>query len=273
MSITGNSRVVPANGLRLHYLEWGDTGTPTVLLHGFGNEAHIWDLFAPAIVPRCHVFAPDARGHGDSQWAPEYGAEHNAADLAALLDALGLPAINLVGFSMGGMCSLLYASDHPERVERLVLVDVGPAASPGGTQNIRQVVQRARDVFPSAGEALAYIRLANPRRSEELVQASLRHAFRRQDDGTYRLKSDPALRQGAASQPRPSEEQLWERLGRIACPCLIVRGAESPQLSQATAERMLEVLPNARLEVVSGAGHTVMMDNPAGFEAVVSSFL
>ncbi|MDE3075259.1 MAG: alpha/beta hydrolase [Chloroflexota bacterium] len=264
---------VAANGLRFHYLEWGDAASPPlILLHGFGNEAHIWDLFAPVVAGRYRVLAFDARGHGDSDRAAEYGARANAADLEALAAALKLDPLSLVGFSMGGTSATIAASNGSINVARLVLVDVGPRMNDPGSQRLRQTVGRARPLFANREEALAYIRLANPRRSEPLVEASLEHAFRRHEDGSYELKYDPKLRENVG-RTMPDEEELWDRLRRIHSPTLIVHGAESELLEESTARRMVEIMADARLETVAGAGHPVMMDNPSGFNQVVSSFL
>ena len=109
-----------------------------------------------------------------------------------------------------------------------------------------------------------------------------RHGLRRRDDGLYELKIDPALR-GAARQSAPrseggpdamSPEAQWAALARITCPTLVVRGAASDILSQDTADKMVdEVLADARLAVVPQAGHSVMTDNPEGFEEALSGFL
>ncbi len=178
------------------------------LFHGFGNQAHIWDLFAPVLAGRYHVYAFDSRGHGDTDYASEYGADFNAADAVALIDGLDLQRLSLIGFSMGGITAIHVASDHPERIESLVLVDVGPEVNPAGARGMRATVAQAQSRFAGREEALAYVRLANPRRSEEFVQASLTHAFREHPDGSFELKYDQRLRQGMGRRPRPAEE-LW----------------------------------------------------------------
>jgi esterase len=263
---------VTANGLRFHYLEWGVAAAPPlVLLHGFGNEAHIWDLFAPLVAGRYRVLALDSRGHGDSDHAAEYGDEHNLADLEAILDALGITRLTLVGFSMGGGTATIFASRNPDRLERLVIVDRGPETDPRGRERMARAISKARSSFPSREDALAYIRLANPRRPEELVQKSVNHAFRASDDGSYELKQDRKLREGFGH--RLSNQDGWAMLDLIRCPTLIVRGGDSDILAPDVAQRMADRMPDARLEVVPNAGHPVMMDNPAEFNRVVADFL
>lgn len=261
-----------ANGLRFHYLEWGAAAQPPLLLlHGFGNEAHIWDLFAPLVAQRYHVVALDSRGHGDSDHAADYGDEQNVADFEGILGALGIQQLTLAGFSMGGGTATIFTSRHPERVERLVIVDRGPETDPRGRERMQRAFSKARSTFPNREEALAYIRLANPQRPEELVQKSLNHAFRAREDGSYELKQDRKLREGFGH--RLSHEDGWAMLDLIRCPTLIVRGGDSDILAPDVAQRMTECLLNAQLEVVPHAGHPVMMDNPPEFNRVVSRFL
>ena len=87
-------KVPGADGLSLHVLEWSTEGIPLVLLHGHGNEAHIWDEFAPAVAPYYRTLALDQRGHGDSDWDSEGRYDHDrmVEDLELACEALGIPA-------------------------------------------------------------------------------------------------------------------------------------------------------------------------------------
>jgi len=264
---------VTANGLRFHYLEWGaPSSPPLLLLHGFGNQAHIWDPFAQTVAGRYRVFALDSRGHGDSDHAAEYDDQLNADDTLAVVEDLGLQRPTLIGFSMGAANAMIVLSRRPELVERLVLVDRGPESDPRGRERMARAMSQVRGAFPNREEALAYTRLANPRRSEELVQASLAHAFRQLPDGSYELKSDQKLRDRFLGHAG-SGTDLWKCLDAVRCPTLIVRGGESDVLPAAVAEKMVQMLPDASLVVVPHAGHTVMLDNPAEFNRVVGAWL
>jgi esterase len=264
---------VQANGLRFHYLEWGSPDRPPLLLlHGFGNQAHIWDPFADTVSDRYHVYALDSRGHGDTDHAEAYGDELNAGDTLAVCQALGLTRFTLIGFSMGAANAMIVISRKPELVERLVLVDRGPESNPAGRVRMSRAINQARTSFSSRDEALAYIRMANPRRPEDLVQASLRHAFRELPNGSYQLKYDQKLRDRFMGHGG-SGVDLWKCLEAVKCPTLLIRGGESDILAPEVAERMVAMLPDARLEVVPNAGHTVMLENPAGFNRVAGAFL
>ncbi|MFJ9608085.1 alpha/beta fold hydrolase [Kitasatospora sp. NPDC101176] len=104
-------------------------GPPLVLLHALGERASDWDVVLPALAPGHRVYAPDLRGHGDSGRTAGYGLPEMRDDVLALLDALGLARVDLVGHSMGGVVAHLLAQHRPERVARLVLEDV-PAPYP-----------------------------------------------------------------------------------------------------------------------------------------------
>jgi 3-oxoadipate enol-lactonase len=118
--------VIEAAGTRLAYRVWGSPGAPPlVLLHGLGEGAADWDGVAPAFARKCRVYAPDLRGHGRSGRPGDYSVELMEADALGFLDALELDRVDLIGHSMGGLVGYLLAGDHPERVGRLILEDVG----------------------------------------------------------------------------------------------------------------------------------------------------
>ena len=110
-------RVSGSTGFDLHLLEWSTDGVPLLLLHGFGNEAHIWDEFAPAVAPYYRTLALDQRGHGDSGWDPEgrYAIDFYVDDVEAVTAELGIERLVLVGHSLGGRVSTVVARPPPER--------------------------------------------------------------------------------------------------------------------------------------------------------------
>jgi pimeloyl-ACP methyl ester carboxylesterase len=96
--------IVTLDGLRFHYRDWGDsTAPPVVVLHGYTQHAHSWDTIARALADRFRVLALDQRGFGESDWAADYHELRLVADLAGFVEALGLPTVSLVGFSIGGI--------------------------------------------------------------------------------------------------------------------------------------------------------------------------
>ena len=257
-------------GLRFHFLDWGTAGRPPLLLlHGGAQTAHSWDEVAPELAADHHVAALEQRGHGDSDRAPGgvYRRADFVADIRGFLEDRDWPAATLIGLSMGGLNAIAFAASHPERVRGLVVVDVAPTVERAGRDAIARQLTR-RD-FNSFEEAVAAAHAFNPRRTLENIRERLRHALRQTPDGRWTYKFDPAVF-GAADLEL---EALWEEVRRIRAPTLLVRGAESPILAAATAERFRRELPGCAVAEVSGAGHSVMGDNPIGFVAAVRPFL
>ncbi len=279
-------RVEASDGLQLNVLEWSQEGVPLVMLHGFGNEAHIWDDFAPAVAPYYRTYAVDHRGHGDSDWDPGrgYDPEILTDDLEALLRNLEIERFVLIGHSLGGRVSTLFAGRHPERLAGLVLVDVGPEVDMRGRLRIRQDVESDPDpVFDSVEVYARALSLAYPAGRPDAIQRMARHGLRQRDDGAFVLKQDPAWRGLMSSEIPPEEaerleaestQKQWDALAKVPCPTLVVRGAASDILAPDVADRMVEdVLQKGRLAVVPQAGHSVMTDNPEGFREAVEAFV
>ena len=269
-------RFVSVRGLRFHLVERGDPATPAVVfLHGITGHARTWDDEAQALADRFHVIALDQRGHGDSDPAPDrdYGNPTMVEDLAAIVDALGLTRLHLVGLSLGGRVAIGYTGLHPGRVERLVVIDIGPDIAPAGLQRVTGTMAGAPERFATRDEALALVRAANPRYTEAKLRHRVEHGLRALPDGGFAWKYDRAMRDNAREgRPRPAGD-LWAAWKAIDCPTLLVQGQESDILDDAIAKRMIDAQPRARLAVVPEAGHTVPGDQPAAFMRVLSEFL
>ena len=126
--------------LELSYLDWGPEDAPTViLLHGFAQNAHSWDYTTLALGQKYRVISLDARGHGDSDWAADadYATAAHQRDLGRFVEQFRGVPVTLVGLSMGGRTSYVYASRQPSNVLGLVIVDSGPTwpKAPGAGQS------------------------------------------------------------------------------------------------------------------------------------------
>ena len=160
---------IDLGGLSFHYTDWGGDGPPLVMLHGLSGHARTWDHTAAALSDRYRVLALDQRGHGDTDWAPQYGIGLMAADLLAFMDALQLREVTLMGLSMGGLVSFVFAAAHPERVRRLMVLDIGPEIAPARDERIlrngreRRLRLRGRSVRPGTrSQPASYRRDAPP---------------------------------------------------------------------------------------------------------------
>ena len=119
-------RFYESQGLRLHYVDWGnEAAPPLILVHGGLDHCRNWDAIARELQPHFHVVAPDLRGHGDSEWArgSSYSLVDHVYDLTWLMRFAGLQDAAIVGHSMGGMVGLAYAGTYPAQVSRLGVLD------------------------------------------------------------------------------------------------------------------------------------------------------
>lgn len=273
MSFT--ERTVRVNGITLHYLDWGPPAAPpVVLLHGITGHARVWDHLAERLVPGRRVLALDQRGHGDSDPAPDddYRVATMADDVAAFAGSLQLDRFALLGHSMGGRIAIEYSAAHAARLERLIVVDIGPDIELAGLQRVRDMMSQSPERIESEEWAVEYIRRANPLQDADLLRRRVHHGLKRLPDGELTWKYAKGLRDMMRAGRRDVVD-LWEPLARIPCPTLVVRGAESDILSPEVAEKMLERLPDGRLVEIPGAGHTVPADRPDDFVRHVRAFL
>ncbi len=265
-------RSFPASGLTLHYLDWGRVGLPSlVCLHGITQTAHSWDEVAPVLAEHHHLFALDARGHGESDWPPDgnYSRNSQARDVGAFLNSVVRGPTVLAGLSMGGLTCLTLAAMQPELVRALIIIDIAPRIEARGISDISAFIRRTHE--PQAFDTFVHQAMVfNSRRSEANIRARLAHTLKQLPNGNWTWKYDPRLRSFA--NVGQDLDKIWEEVREIRCPALIVRGEESPILAAQPAKDLAGAL-RARVATVAGAGHSVMGDNPAGFLAAVEPFL
>lgn len=263
-----------AGGARMHYLDFGGSSKPAlVCIHGLTGNAHHFDALAPHLTSGYRVIAIDVRGRGDSEWGPplDYNPQVYVGDLKAFLEGLGIARATLVGTSMGGIISMMFAAGYPEAVERIVLNDIGPEVAPAGLQRIVAYVGEAPQRFDDLAGVAAYYRETYPPASklsdDELIEW-VRWSVKPAEGGGLTWKMDPAIRrpQRGGSAARPID--LWLHYTRVLAPILIVRGAESDILSPDTAARMLKVQRGARMAEVPGVGHAPSLVEPEALAAI-----
>jgi esterase len=269
---TPEDKFVTVNGLRLHYHDWGNADAPPlVLVHGLTGNAWNFAPFARRLKDRLHIMALDVRGHGDSEWAPDgaYQFVDQAADVAAFADALSLDHFRLLGTSMGGMIALQYAGDHPDRLDRLVINDIGPEVEEGSNRTTQNMGTRPES-FATRDEAVEFglrtrpgLASLSPEEQREIVAAGLREDA----EGRWISKVDPEYtrqRVKSGAKPRPA----WSTLGRVTCPTLVLWGMRSDVLSEQQARRMVAALPAGELVAVPDVGHAPNLLEPAALSAL-----
>jgi esterase len=269
-------KTVVVNGLKLHYLGWGDPSSPTLIaLHGLRGHGHSWDSFSEPMSGAYHILALDQRGRGDSDWAPDgqYTSEAYVKDLEGFCEALQLRNFILMGHSMGGRNSMVFTARHPSMVNRLIIVDIGPEGDPQGTARIKHESVAAQEEYTSFEELLEAQQKGNPLLSPEVLRRRLTYQTKTLPNGKIGWCYDVEIRRQWREDRRPPQEDLWPAIAKIPCPTLIVRGIETDVLPLQVAQRMVQVMPKAQLAHVERAAHMVMEENPGGFLRVVRDFL
>lgn len=267
-----------ANGIRLHYVDWGGSGFPILFLHGGGQTCRTWDMTIVQIRKRYRCFALDQRNHGDSEKVPDFSISPGAGreDVRGVVEALGLKQFVLVGMSMGGLNTIAYAAKYPKELRAIAIVDVTPTVKPAGAHEIGNFSRPVE--WSSIDEAVKAAVKFNPLRPPAHLRYSLMHALRQRDDGRWvwkHARPDRAEQQSAAERKKMTArlEPLWKEVPNIPCPALVCHGSKSKVINRKLAERLAQTLPKGEVVTIKGASHTVQGDKPKEFVAALSKFL
>lgn len=263
-------KFVTVNGLRIHYLDWGNpTKPPFLMLHGIARHAHSFDHIAPHFRDNYHVIAMDMRGHGDSGWSPDgaYLVEDYVKDVEGLVEQLNLRGLVLLGNSTGGRVVQVYAGLHPERVSKLVVEDVGPERTNEIASGFARRVQQESDGWASEDELVASLEKNGGRVSDELQRNYAHFGTKQREDGRIVWKRDPNLVKGFV----PTE--LWRYVRQITCPTLYLLGGASNIVPPATQEQLKKEVPTSRIVIMPGLGHYPNLEAPEEYIRIVQASL
>jgi len=273
------------NGIRLHWLDWGNRHLPHVLLlHGGSLTAHTFDMAVLCLRHKYHFIALDQRGHGDSEWTAEKYLHEDSGDLMLedtrqFIEYLNFEHMTLVGMSMGGMNAIRYASRYPERLDAVGVVDVAPVSMAEGQKEMRDFSETTEELFEFE-DFLGRAKQFMPHRPEAHLRYSLTHSLKKVENGKYTWKRDrrprPQLELTQQELEQRNAERIsarWEDVRNITKPTILFRGANSKILSPEVSEQMIEALPEGRLVVIPDATHNVHSDNPKGFASELDRFL
>jgi pimeloyl-ACP methyl ester carboxylesterase len=271
-TITGyRDGTADANGVRFHYLEWGDAGSPPmVLLHGLTGHAHTWDHMAPQFAERYHVFALDERGHGDTSHPDTYTTQDFVDDLEAMREHWGLDRFILVGLSMGGHNSIAYATQHPERVSHAVIIDIPPRLDPPSWPNwaeVKKLAESGHPRFEDLEAAVAANRVGNPIAPDENLRYRTEWNLKPDGDGGLIHRHDHRV----AAYWKPAD--LTDVLPGLSMPVLLARGGLTNVYPMNIARQMLEAIPDAELVQVDDSGHSIPTDRPEKLTPLILEWL
>jgi pimeloyl-ACP methyl ester carboxylesterase len=264
-------------GITLVGESWGPVDGPlAVFLHGGGQTRHSWKTSGAALAKAgIRALLLDARGHGESDWAPDgdYSREAMTADLLGILAELGRPAI-LVGASMGGLTSLL-ATARPgsDAIAGLVLVDMVPRPERPGVERILTFLSGHQDGFASLDEAADAVAEYLPHRTRPRSTDGLRRNLRLREDGRWYWHWDPAMLSGGGEDIELHHVALEEAARQLTIPVLLVRGRLSDVVSAQGVEDFRRLVPHLEYVEISGAAHTAASDVNDEFSDVVVDFV
>jgi pimeloyl-ACP methyl ester carboxylesterase len=280
------SQTFISQGLKLHYVDWGNEGAPCLLLiHGIRDHARSWDWVARALRGKWRIIAPDLRGHGDSQWSPDgaYLSPYHVLDIVDLIATLGYEKLTIVGHSYGGNIASRFAAIYPARVKKLVLVDgLGPSPEVRAEWNAQGQVKRTRDWiekrrdsaarkprrFDTLEEAVARMAAANRHLSVDRARHLAVHGVRHHPDG-YGWKYDPDVFNFLPEDFPTDSDAFWRE---VTTPTLLCWGTESwtanPEKDPRTAS-----FREHRAVVFEKAGHWLHHDQLEAFLSVLNGFL
>ena len=245
----------------------GSKSPPLIILHGMLGSSRNWQTAGRDLAVRYHVFALDLRNHGNSPQADDMSYPAMMDDVVAWMDAQKIPKATIVGHSMGGKIAMLLACRYPERVERLVVVDIAP-------RNYHWVAHRAEftamnelDLEHLASRAEAELRFES-RVDDRAMRKFLVTTLERTDTGRWRwLINLPAL---TAALPQLEKNRL-EMNDRFAGPARWILGANSTYVEPEDRVRILQHFPAAEFTVIPGAGHNPHMEKREEFVRAVGS--
>ena len=273
------TETIRVNGLRILCRIWGSAESPPlVLLHGLRGFSGTWRALAASLSSRYRLIAPDQRGRGDSDWDPDcnYYTDTYLADLEAVVAHFGLERFALLGHSMGGTTSYVYADRHPEKLTSLIIEDIAPGSSSVGAGAKRIVAEMTAlpSGFSSWDEAREYWRARRPSVGAEGIEQRVAESLRLAADGRITWRYDARGIARTRLNPDPARiVDLWPIVERLRVPTLLLRGMKSDFCPAETVAEMCRRNPHFVSVEIADAGHYIHDDNPQDFNTQVADFL
>ena len=257
-------QTVKGDGVDIQLAIWEGDGRSILCIHGLTANGRCWDTLAEKLTPRYRLMAMDLRGRGLSGKPPSgYSIAHHAKDVLSILDDLGLDKITIMGHSLGAIIAMYFGAEHPERVDRLILIDAGGKVSEEQMAKfyagIKPSLDRLGQVFPSFEAYLEPLKLAP-------FNKSWSHALE-----TYYQYEIEEVEGGVRSRVHPEHIQeeilnnavldVTQLYPKITAPVLLLRATEGLLaeddylLPKDAAERMVREIPDARCVDLDGTNH------------------
>jgi len=254
-------------GQKIYYAEAG-SGPDVILLHGLGADRGSWNFTVPALASKYHVYAPDQVGFGQSD---KPAIDYRVGTLVDFLDAfyekLSISKATLVGNSLGGWVALEFAIAHPDKVDRLVLVDsAGYSPLRTGTHALsRETLQPLNPATVEDEKRLmALVFYKKTFATDQFAELAFAAHLRKNDGYTIDRFIDAAVH---------GEDMLDGKLGAIKAPTLIVWGREDALVPLAAAKAFAEDIHGAESVILDGCGHVPPVECAAPFNQALLKYL
>lgn len=250
-----------------NYRIYGDSGPAVYILHGIFGMLDNWHYAAGILSKTCRVVTFDARNHGRSFHDDDASFEAMGEDLRHLISHLGDEKAFIVGHSMGGKTSMLFAERYPEMVQGLVVVDIAPKAYPAGHGDYFKAF---REIDFSAVQSRKEAEtLFEPYAPDASVRQFLLKNLEPTTGGGYQLK----INIDALEKHYPDIIGELHLSRGFAGPTLFIRGEKSGYIKDSDMNHILNFFPNASLKTIPAAGHWVHADNPTAIISTISEFI
>jgi esterase len=252
--------------MEFHYRSWGK-GHPLIILHGLFGSLDNWATMAKALAGEFHVFAYDARNHGRSFHSGKFSYGVMADDIGTFMDQRGISSAYLLGHSMGGKSAMQFALTHPDRVDRLIVVDIAPRS-----------YARKHDELIDAMMGLDLSRYSLRQEVDAALAGKIQSTptrlfllknLARNEDGTLRWKLNlQVIRRHYGETAKGVTAR-----GRFEKRALFIKGGKSPYITPDDRPLIKKLFPHASLLTIKKAGHWVHADAPEEIVKVVRGFL
>lgn len=254
--------------LRVSYLDWSGEGPPIVLMHPNRTNARVWDFVVEESTLPNRFLAPDARGHGLSDY-PERGyvLQEYVLDFIEFLDALQIDQVVLVGAATGGNVALLIATQYASRIAGLVVADPGLSLDKKISSDVKdEIVKNFRFLdFETAKAAMPFSALW----SDDMKDHYASHGFKHLESGEVEWRYYPA---GAQYTEGLLEEDMWDDIN-VTCPTLMMRGSESQVFPAHNMKRLQEMIPTSEAHNIDDCDHRISQDQPALMASLIDDFV
>ena len=248
----------------LHYKEIGE-GKPLIILHGLFGTSDNWQTHAKKLAEYYHVILVDQRNHGHSPWSDDFTYNYLADDLERLVNHLNINQFTLIGHSMGGKTAMYYSQKYPNRLEKMVIVDIGIKRYPMHHNEIIKGIQSI-DLATISSRSEAEIAMLPFVDSYGVRQFLLKNLY-------WIEKGKLAWRMNVNVLEREMEEILAPiPILEVWIPTLFIRGALSNYILDEDWSDIEEIFPDAILQTIENAGHWVHSEQPEEFINGVLSF-